>query len=157
MTQIATYVAPSTASGPVGIGGHSSGGAYTRDGQQDLVDGDSFLAGVELLSGTTDAITFPRTGPAFPLGSSNFIITATAVDAITLSTERVGKDDNRSVNIWSDTAFAHTVTLPGATFAHGAVGLATVATFAAFRGAGMTLRGYNGTWQVVSSSGVTFA
>jgi hypothetical protein len=61
------------------------------------------------------------------------------------------------VNIWSNTAFAHTVTLPSAAYSHGATGQATIAAFAAFRGAGMTLRAYNGTWQVIASSGITFS
>jgi hypothetical protein len=155
MTQIATYKAPGSA-GPVGIGGHNSGGAYTRDGQIDLIDGDSFLGGIEVLSGTTDAIVFPFV-PVYPLSSANFIIASSVVDAITLATARAGTDDNRSVNIWSDTAHAHTVTLPGATYAIGTGAMTTIATFTAQRGAGMTLRGYNGTWQVIASSGITFS
>lgn len=154
MTQIATYKAPNSA-GPVGIGSHNQGGAYTRDGQLDIIDGDSFHAGINVLTGTTDAIAFPY-APPYPLSSLNFVIATAGVDAVTLATARVGTDDNRSINIWSDTANAHTVTLPGATFATGA-GLHSLATFSANRGAGMTLRGYNGTWQVVASSGITFS
>ena len=156
MTQIATYRAPSAGQGPRGLQGHNSGGAYSRDSQEDLAQADSFLAGLEVLTGTTDAIAFPYV-PPFPIGSTNFIIQTAGVDAITLALPRNPMDDNQSVNIWSDTANAHTVTFPSAAYSHGATGQATIATFAAFRGAGMTLRAFNGTWQVVASSGVTFS
>jgi len=156
MTQIATYRAPSAGQGPRGLQGHNSGGAYSRDSQEDLAQADSFLAGPEVLTGTTDAIAFPQV-PQYPLSSANFVINAGAIDAITLALPRDPQDDNQSVNIWSNTAFAHTVTLPSAAYSHGATGQATVALFAAFRGAGMTLRAYNGTWQVIASSGITFS
>ena len=154
MTQIATYRAPNTG-GPRGIQGHNQGGAYSRDGQADLIESDSFLGGPEVLTGTTDAIAFPYV-PTFPQSSTNFIVGTAGVDAITLALPRNPQDDNQSVNIWSDTANAHTVTLPSAAFATGA-GLHSVATFAAQRGAGMSLRAYNGTWQVISQSGITFS
>jgi hypothetical protein len=155
MTQIANYRAPSAGQGPRGIQGHNQGGAYSRDSQEDLVQSDAFHGGPEVLSGTTDAIAFPYV-PTFPQSSTNFIIATAGVDAITLAAPRNPNDDNQSVAIYSDTANAHTVTMPSALFATGA-GLHSLATFAAQRGAGMLLRAYNGTWQVIASSGVTFS
>ena len=152
MTQIATYRAPSAGQGPRGIQGHNQGGAYSRDTQEDLIQSDAFVGGPMILSGTTDAIAFPYV-PTFPLSSTNFIIQGQAgVDAITLALPRNPNDDNQSVAIYSDTAFAHTITLPSAAFSTGA-GQHSVATFPAFRGAGLTLRAFNGTWQVVASTG----
>jgi len=155
MTQIQTQRIASIGQGPRGIGARSSGGAYSQDCQQDLIDADAFQAGLNVLTGTTDAIVVPAT-QNFPY-SYNFVISTGSADAITLTLPRVGLDDNFTIAIFSDTAFAHTVTLPSAAYSHGAVGQATVATFSAFRGAGMVLRGFNGTWQVVSASGVAFA
>lgn len=157
MTQIATYRTPSANQGPRGIDGHNQGGAFSRDTQEDLVQSDSFIGGPMVLTGTTDAIAFPYV-PTFPLGSQNYIISTAGVDAVTLGLPRNPNDDNQSVNIWSDTANAHTVTLPSTAYAiGGTAGLKTIATFAANRGAGMSLRAYNGTWQVISSQGVTFS
>jgi hypothetical protein len=155
MTQIATNRFPSIGQGPRGIQARSSGGAYSQDCQNDLVDGDSLQGSVTELSGTTDAIVIPSP-IGYPFVSQNYIIKTGSADAITLSLPRVGLDDNLSINIWSDTLFAHTVTLPTTGYATGTAVITTIATFSAFRGAGMTLRAYNGTWQVIGRSGVAF-
>lgn len=146
MTQIQTPVPTNISQGPRGIGARNAGGAYTADAQQDLVDTDSLQGPITLLTGTTDAIN-----PHIP---GNYLIDAGAVDAITLTAPTAEVDDGLSINIWSDTAFAHTVTA-AALFANGTA-LKTTATFAAFRGAGMTLRAIDGVWHVLSSSGVVF-
>jgi len=146
MTQIQTVVQPSILSGPRGVGARSQGGAYSQDAQQDNIDTDSFSAPITLLSGTTDVIA--------PNAPGNYVIKTGQANAMTLAAPRVGIDDNVSINVWSDTLFAHTITAT-ALFANGTA-LKTTATFAAFRGAGLTLRAFNGVWQVVSSSGVTF-
>jgi hypothetical protein len=148
MTQIATFRQPAINAGPRGIGGRNSGGAYSQDGQQDLIDGDALQGGPTELSGTTDAINGSVPG--------NYLIKTAGVDAVTLTVPRVGLDDNLSIAIYSDTTNAHTVTLPSALFAAG-VALKTVATFAAFRGAGLIVRAYNGSWQVISQSGITLS
>jgi hypothetical protein len=150
MTQIQTERIPSIGQGPRGIGARSSGGAYSQDCQSDLIDADAFQGGLNILTGTTDAIIIP---PQFNYPYTyNFIISTGSADAITLTLPRVGLDDNFAIAIYSDTAFAHTVTLPSAAFSTGA-GQHSVATFPAFRGAGLTLRAFNGTWQVISSTG----
>jgi hypothetical protein len=148
VTQIQTVRPPSAAQGPRGIGAHGLGGVYAPINQQDLTDGDAFQGAITVLSGTSDVIN--------PHASGNYIIAANAgasLDAITLGLPTAGVDDGVSINIYSDTAFAHTVTLPTTAFAAGlAAGLKTVATFTAGRGAGISLRAYNGVWQVVGVS-----
>jgi hypothetical protein len=154
MTTIIANEQASILSGPRGIGARALGGAYTQDCQQDLIDCDSLQQGPQTLTGTTDAI------PGFaaaPHTGGNYVIEAGAADAITLPLPTAELDDNLSINIWSDTLFAHTVTLPGVGFAGGAATLKTIATFAAFRGAGMTLRAWNGTWQIIGQSGITLS
>jgi len=146
MTQIQTVVQPSILSGPRGVGARTQGGAYSQDAQQDNIDTDSFSSPIILLSGTTDVIA--------PNAPGNYIVKTGQANAMTLAAPRVGIDDNVSINVWSDTLFAHTITAT-ALFANGTA-LKTTATFAAFRGAGLTLRAFNGVWQVVSSTGVTF-
>ncbi len=145
-----------------GIQNHG-GGSYDESQRQDIIDGDSFQGPITKLlgvAGSPDAIN--------PHIAGNYIIESGAVDPITLglpniggpstlqSSGAIGGDDGLTINIWSDTAFAHTVTLPSAEYAAGA-GLKTIATFAAQRGAGLTLRAWNGTWQVVSQSGIVFS
>jgi hypothetical protein len=145
MTQIQTLVNPSITQGPRGIGARNAGGAYDAGGAQpDIIDGDSLQGPIIVLTGTTDAIN--------PHVSGNYIIKTGSADAITLGAPTAGVDDNLSINIWSDTAQAHTVTATSL-FANGTA-LKTTATFAAFRGAGMTLRAYNGVWQVLAASNV---
>jgi hypothetical protein len=157
VTQIQTVRPPSVAQGPRGIAARGLGGAYTPYNQQDIIDTDAFEGPITVLTGTTDAIN-----PHVP---GNYIIAANAgasLDAITLGLPTAGVDDGLSINIYSDTAFAHTVTLPSTGFAAGlAAGLKTVATFTAGRGAGISLRAYNGVWQVIGISpamtGASFA
>jgi hypothetical protein len=148
MTQIQTPQQASILAGPRGIGARAAGGAYTQDCQQDLGDGDSLQQAPIFLTGTTDAIN-----PQVP---GNYVIKTAGVDAITLGLPRAGLDDNLSINIWSDTTNAHTVTLPSALFAAG-IALHSLATFAAFRGAGISLRAMNGSWQVLAQSGITLS
>jgi hypothetical protein len=143
-----------------GMANHG-GGSYDQSSMQDIVDGDALQGPVTKLFGvaaTPDVIN--------PHVAGNYMIESGAVDPITLaapfpggpatlqSSGAIGGDDNLSIAIFSDTLFAHTVTAT-ALFANGTA-LKTTATFAAFKGAGMILRAWNGVWQVVSSTGVTF-
>lgn len=146
MTQIQTPLTPSITQGPRGVGARSVGGAYSADAQQDLIDNDSFEGGITSLTGTTDAIN--------PHIAGNYVIDTGGADAITLAAPTSDVDDGLSINIWSDTNFAHTVTA-AALFANGTA-LKTTATFAAFRGAGLTLRAMDGVWHVVGQTGITF-
>lgn len=84
------------------------------------------------------------------------LITYGAALAITMKAPILGEDDFKLIQVVSATAFAHTVTLPSALFATGAA-LNTIATFAAFAGAGFVVRIYNGKFLVISSVGITFS
>jgi hypothetical protein len=132
-----------------------AGGAYDRDAQQDIIDTDAFQGPIQTLDGGgTNTDVIPGQGHV----GGNFIIINGAIDAITLAVPLVGSDDGLTIAIVSDTAFAHTLTLPLAAFAIGTATPKTVATFAAQRGAGLLLRAWNGTWQVLGNIGpVAFA
>jgi hypothetical protein len=129
-----------------GAGNTSAGGAYSFQAMQDLVDGDAFQAQPTLFSGTADAINIYS-------GNNNNIVTRAGVDATTLPAPVAGKDDNLTIAVWSNTAFAHTITCPSAIIQNGAAALRTSITFPAFAGAGVLLRAYNGNWQVVGGTG----
>lgn len=125
-----------------GIQNHS-GGAFDESMKQDLVDGDALQGPITKLLGVADVIN--------PHIAGNYIISTGQVDAITLGLPTPGVDDGLSIDIVSDTAFAHTVTLPSAGYAVGTATPKTVATFTAQRGAGMFLRAFNGLWQVIGN------
>lgn len=129
-----------------GIGPHL--GAFDASAAQDVQDGDAFQSPPTVLSGSADVIN--------PHKGGNYIVNTAGVDAMTLGLPTAGVDDNLSVAIYSATANAHTVTLPSAQLAAG-VALKTIATFAAFAGAGILLRAWNGTWQVVGQVGNTLS
>lgn len=123
-------------------------GADTAGG--DLTQTDAFQGIPVVLTGTADVLN--------PYAqSTNYMINTGSADACTLILPVAGVDDNLSVAIWSATAFAHSVTLPSAKMANGAA-LKTSATLAAFAGAGILLRAWQGTWQVIGSTGaITYA
>jgi len=120
-------------------------GAVSGDFIQQNVDCDAFSAAPTLLTGSADAIN--------PHVSGNYIIKTAGVDAMTLTAPTVGLDDNLNIQIWSDTTNAHTLTATSL-LANGTA-LKTTATFAAFRGAGIGLRAFNGVWQVIANTAVT--
>jgi hypothetical protein len=114
------------------------------------MDTDAMQAGIITLVGVAanpDALN--------PHIAGNYIIDSGAVDPITLGLPTAEVDDGLSICIYSDSAFAHTVTLPSAGFKTGTAVAKTVATFAAFAGAGMMLRAIDGAWHVVSVSSGT--
>lgn len=140
MTQIQTPVPTSIITGPRGLGARSQGGAFSQDAIQDLIDSDSFQGPITLLSGSSDILN--------PQAGGNYVVKTAGVNAMTLAAPRVGLDDGVTINVWSDTTNAHTITCPSAIVAAG-VALKTVITLPAFRGGGVTLRAYNGVWQII--------
>lgn len=128
-----------------GVQNHS-GGSYDGSAIQDLVDTDSFEGPITSLTGVAanpDAIN--------PHIAGNYLIDSGAVDPITLGLPTSEVDDGLSINIWSDSNFAHTITLPSANFKTGKA-LTTVCTFPAFAGAGISLRAIDGFWHVIGAS-----
>jgi hypothetical protein len=104
-------------------------------------------ASPSLLSGTADAID--------PHTAANYIVTKAGVDAMTLAAPTSGDDDNLIIVIGSNTGYAHTLTATG--LLHSGAAGTDVATFAAFAGAGLALRAYQGKWNVLWSNGITFS
>lgn len=94
-------------------------------------------------------------GAVDPHTSKDYIITKAGVAAMTLAAPTAGTDDGITISIKSSTAFAHTLTATGLLQTGSAN--ANVATFAAFAGAGLTLRAYNGKWLVLTQVGITFS
>lgn len=124
-----------------GVGNRSVGGSYSADAQADLIDTDCFQQQIQSLQGTTDAIN--------PHVSGNYVIQSTVADAITLAAPTAGTDDGVTIAIYVDSiTLAHTITAT-ALLANGTA-LKTTATPAQFKGAGMTLRAFNGVWHVIS-------
>jgi hypothetical protein len=78
------------------------------------------------------------------------MITKSSVAAYTLAAPT---SDGIRIELISTTAFAHTVTATG--LLQTGTAAVNVATFAAFAGARLNLRSYNGKW-VASGTGVTF-
>jgi hypothetical protein len=94
------------------------------------------------LAGTADAI--PASVPGF------YVVKTGSADAMTLAAPPVSAEGN-IVQVWSDTAFAHTITATSLIAA--GVALKTTVTFPAFRGAGVMLRACNGVWHLLSGGG----
>lgn len=102
----------------------------------------------QVLSGSADAIP--------PNLSASFIVNgAPGVDAMTLAAPTALIDDGKTLLFSSGSANAHTITAAGLL----ETGTASVnlATFAAQKGAGVTLRAYNAKWQVLAAVGITFS
>lgn len=92
------------------------------------------------LSGSADALT----GVA-----GRYVIKTAGVDAITLAAPNASMEGNL-IEIWSDTANAHTITCPSAIIKAGEAAK-TVITFPAFAGAGCVLRVVGVTYHLVGS------
>lgn len=95
-----------------------------------------------------------------PHTSATYTVNTAGVDAMTLAAPTAGNqadggDSGIVIIITSGTSNAHTLT------ATGLLGTGTasvnVATFAAFSGAGLTLRAHKGKWLVLASVGITFS
>lgn len=124
-----------------GIGNRAVGGAYSQDCQQDLADCDCFQSQIISLQGTADVLN--------PHISGNYIIQSSAANAVTLTAPTAGADDGVTIALYVDSiTLAHTLTAT-ALLANGTA-LKTTATPAQFKGAGLTLRAFNGVWQVIS-------
>lgn len=103
--------------------------------------------GLVVLSGSTDAV--PTTV------STTYIVTTAGVDAMTLAAPTATTYDGTIITISSTTTNAHTLTATG--LLQTGTASVNVATFAAQKGAGLTLLAYQGKWQVLSSVGITFS
>ena len=120
----------------------------------------SLLASLETVGAQkTNAVNLSGSADALTGASAGFFVIKTAgVDAITLATPLAAHEGN-IIQIFSDTANAHTVTCPTTNFEVGAAAKKTVCTFPAQIGAGITLRVCNLNYHVigVGASGSTNA
>jgi hypothetical protein len=92
------------------------------------------------LTGLADAID--------PTKAGFYVIKSAAADLMTLLAP-TAKEEGNIIEIWSDAAFAHTLT--ATSLLAGGTALKTTGTFPAFRGAGIKLRACNLVWHVLSS------
>ena len=97
-------------------------------------------------------LTAPGAIPVRP--SADYIITNAAATALTLAAPTAGADDGIVITVTSATGFAHTITATGL-FQSGTAA-SSIATFAAFAGASVTLKAFNGKWVVQAVNAVTF-
>lgn len=116
------------------------------------------LSGTNLtLSGgiqeTTQVLT--TDGAVGPSAAATYVITKAGVLAMTLAAPVATTDDGKVIVITSNTANAHTLTATGL-FQCGTAAV-NLATFAAQKGAGLTLMAYQGKWCVLASVGITFS
>lgn len=93
-------------------------------------------------------------GAIAPRASAQYVITKAGVAAMTLAAPTTTTDDGEEIIIYSNTAFAHTVTATG--LLQTGTASVNVATFAAFAGARLVLRAYAGKW-MASGTGITFS
>ncbi len=92
---------------------------------------------------------------AIAIKSGAVIITKGSAAALTLADPTAGTDDGKQLNIYSTTAFAHTVTIAGGL--NGAGAGADVGTFTAAAGNWLRLVAYNGKWYGLGLLNVSFA
>jgi hypothetical protein len=108
------------------------------------------LAGADIYG----VATLTTNGAIPPHSAHTYVITKAGVLADTLAAPTAGTDDGLVIRITSDTANAHTLTATGLLDTGSAS--VNLATFAAQKGAGLTLMAYNGRWKVLSQIGITF-
>ena len=84
-----------------------------------------------------------------------YVFNRAGVTAATLAAPTAGTDDGIEITVTSDSAQAHTITATG--LLDTGTASVNVATFAAQKGAGLTMMAFNGRWKVLCSVGITFS
>lgn len=94
---------------------------------------------------------------AITIKEGNVVITKGSAGAYTLAAPTAGSDDYKILNVYSTTAFAHTVTIANGLAGAGAS--ADVGTFGAAAANRFTVFAYNGAWHLYGGApvNVTFA
>lgn len=113
------------------------------------------LYGGSTLSPSQTFTALTTNGAIPPHVPATYVITKAGVLADTLAAPTATTDDGIEIYIVSNTTNAHTLTATGLL----GTGTASVnlATFAAFLGAGLLLKAYQGKWLVKHSVGITFS
>lgn len=109
-----------------------------------LVPLGSLSAQAVAAMGSAPFTAITASGAINPHQSANYVITKAGVAAMTLGAPTSGADDGVTIQIWSNTANAHTVTATGL-FQDGSAN-SNVETFAAHAGAALYLTAYQGKW-----------
>lgn len=107
----------------------------------------------KLLQGAIPVIA--ASGAIDPHTANRYAITKAGVAALTLAAPTKTADDGECIEIFSTTAFAHTITATG--LLQTGTASVNVATFAAQAGASILLQAYQGKWVVLSANGITFS
>jgi hypothetical protein len=92
---------------------------------------------------------------AITIQSGTVVLTKGSAAAITLAAP--SSQDDTEITVISNSDFAHVITFPSAILLDGTTGANTTATFAAFKGAAITLVASGVTWLVKSNNLVTCA
>jgi hypothetical protein len=94
---------------------------------------------------------------AIPIQANDksYVVTKGSAAALTLAAPTAGTHDGAKITVTSNTAFAHVITTVGLLQAGTAA--VNTATFAAQKGASVTLMAYQGKWCVISANAQTFA
>jgi hypothetical protein len=110
-------------------------------------------AAATLLQGPYNMLS--ASGALNPHQSARYVVTKSTAAALTLGPPTSGADDGVSIQIFSTTAAAHTVTAPtaGQIVDGNSSTYNTVMTFNAKIGANCTLDAYQGKWYVTSETG----
>jgi hypothetical protein len=90
--------------------------------------------------------------------AQDYEVNSGAADLMTLKAPNpgdafTGGDDGKIIRVTSTTAFAHKITSPVTTLQTGLAGTTSI-TFPAFAGASVTLKAFNGKWQLIAFNGV---
>jgi hypothetical protein len=110
---------------------------------------------IDANGGATKALAVLAASGAIPVVAASYVITKAGVAALTLAAPIAGTQDGLTISVVSATNFAHTITATG--LLNTGTAAVNVATFAAFAGAGLTLKAYQGEWLVTASVGITFS
>lgn len=117
--------------------------------------GGTVIYSIDANGGAQKAPVLIAASGAIPVVAGQYVITDAGIAALTLAAPVAGTQDGLTISVISATGFAHTITATGLLQTGSAA--VNVATFAAFAGAGLTLKAYNGFWQVSAPVGITFS
>jgi hypothetical protein len=104
--------------------------------------------------GSATVLTLSADGAINPHQSATYVVTKASAAALTLAAPTATTDDGVTITVTSNTAAAHVITATGL-LQTGSASVNT-ATFAAQKGASITLMAYQGKWNVLNSTAITF-
>jgi len=115
----------------------------------------NWLVPIPMLWSTTPQAVGSASFAIPPHSCHTYVFNRAGVVAATLAAPTAAVDDGNEIVITSDSANAHTLTATGLLDTGSAN--VNVATFAAQKGAGLSLMAFNGRWKVTAAVGITFS